>query len=248
VRKIRRLRLRQATRQVLKELRVQIANAADPKAEANRLWNNKTNSRPRSLAFEDMRNTLERMAPGRTRCMYCEDSAGTDIEHFWPRSRYYKRTFSWGNYLLACSHCNSNKKRDLFPFQAGKPALINPCVDEPADHLTFVPSTGEFKATGPKGESSRDVFGLNDDEAPRRLPSGRKDTFRKLQLLLLDYEAEISSGDKAAASYTKGIILREPFSAVLFWLTQISAKPGGALVLRAGVPRIIQTYKVARWL
>ncbi len=37
--------------------------------------------------------TLCAMAGERERCMYCLDSHGTDIEHFWPKACYASRLF-----------------------------------------------------------------------------------------------------------------------------------------------------------
>ncbi|NOY25886.1 MAG: HNH endonuclease, partial [Oligoflexia bacterium] len=104
------------------------------------------------------------MASGRARCMYCEDSLGTDIDHFRPKADFPQRAFAWPNYLLACSHCNSNLKRNAFPIDGnGDPLLLDPSADNPAEHLLFSPSTGEFVSVGAKGQESIRVFGLNDD-------------------------------------------------------------------------------------
>lgn len=46
------------------------------------------------------------MAGNRERCMFCNDSRGTDIEHFWPKQRFPKKSFAWENMLLACAGCN----------------------------------------------------------------------------------------------------------------------------------------------
>ena len=59
-----------------------VAASADPKSEVGRLW-----SRQNNKAFREIREALRRMAPGLERCMYCEDSHGTAIEHFWPKGR-----------------------------------------------------------------------------------------------------------------------------------------------------------------
>jgi hypothetical protein len=55
--------------------------SADPRSEVRRLWNLQNNK-----AFREIREVLGRMATSIERCMYCEDSHGTDIEHFWPRA------------------------------------------------------------------------------------------------------------------------------------------------------------------
>ncbi len=57
---------------------------------------------------------LRAMCNGPQRCMYCEESMATAIEHMRPRSSYPEATFVWENYLLACSTCNSKFKRDRY--------------------------------------------------------------------------------------------------------------------------------------
>jgi len=97
---------------------------------------------------------LRQMVGARGRCMFCEDSRGVDIDHFWPKARYPERTFLWENLLLICSGCN-RKKGERFELDAnGSPLLIDPTRDDPWDHLyydsetgivtaCFIPATGE---------------------------------------------------------------------------------------------------------
>ena len=149
--------------------------------------------------------------------------------------------------MLACSHCNSNCKRSQFPFHARRPALIDPTADDPARHLVFLPSTGEFRALGPKGTASIAVFGLNDAAPPRKLPEARKSTFIKLLLLLREYDRLVTSGDAAGAAFVRRTVLDEPFSAVLDWLFVIAASPAAGTVLGSSVPAIVKRHGVASW-
>lgn len=73
--------------------------------------------------------------------MYCLDSHGSDIEHFWPKAVYPESMFVWLNLLLCCTSCG-NYKGDQFPVQAGRPLLIDPTVDNPWESLDFDPVTG----------------------------------------------------------------------------------------------------------
>ena len=119
MRRLVRTSLSQATLDKLSDLTGEVVNSPDPKTKAGTRWK----SKPKGV-FDEVRMALERMAHGRARCMYCEESLGTDIDHFWPKATYPARTFSWPNYLLACSHCNSNLKRNEFPLDgAGQPLL-----------------------------------------------------------------------------------------------------------------------------
>jgi hypothetical protein len=94
--------------------------------------------------------------------MYCGDSLGTDIDHFEPIREFPAGTFVWPNHLLACSYCNSNAKRDLFPRdELGSSLLIDPTRDDPAEHLRLILRTGVYRPLTPKGTESIRVFGLN---------------------------------------------------------------------------------------
>lgn len=90
--------------------------------------------------------TLKAMAGERERCMYCGDSHGTDIEHFWPKTPYPGRMFGWPNMLLCCTECG-RFKGNLFPLDAnGLPLLVDPTAVNPWDFLDFNPDTYNFVA------------------------------------------------------------------------------------------------------
>jgi uncharacterized protein (TIGR02646 family) len=89
-----------------------------------------------------VKHQLQQMAGGRQRCMYCSDSAGTDIEHFWPKAAYPERMFRWLNLLLCCTGCGRDCKGSQFPLANGQPALLDPTVDDPWEFLDFSPATG----------------------------------------------------------------------------------------------------------
>lgn len=242
MRQISRIALDRASEDALRLLREKVRKAKDRSAEASRLWNNKN-----AALFSVIRKALDTMASGRSRCMYCEDSFGTDIEHFFPRTRYPSKAFSWKNYLLACGHCNSNLKRQQFPLLKRKPLLLDPSWDDPRDHLAFLPSSGEFASIGAKGQPSINVFALNEAKAPRKLPQARKEAFLKLQLLLEEYEKCILAGDTANADLAKQTIKDEPFPAVLGWLVAIAQGPAAANLLRPAIPGLVAKHSVQTW-
>lgn len=156
-------------------------------------------------------SVLRGMCSGLERCMYCEDSVGTDIDHFWPKSGYPGRTFDWDNHLLACSTCNSNAKRDRFPVEStGDPLLINPIEDEPRDHIVLSPSTGLYQPLSPKGEASIDVFRLNRDVCAR----GRMHAWVVLLTLCCEYASCRDKEDRDAADVILSAIAGHPFQGV----------------------------------
>ena len=87
---------------------------------------------------------LRSMMGSRERCMYCLDSHGTDIDHFWPKTPYPEKMFSWPNLLLSCTECG-RLKSDLFPlFDDEQPLLVDPTAENPWLYLDFDPGTGNI--------------------------------------------------------------------------------------------------------
>ncbi|HEX9921274.1 MAG TPA: retron system putative HNH endonuclease, partial [Anaerolineae bacterium] len=112
-----------------------------------------------------VRDTLKEMF--HDKCAYCEAKithvAYPHIEHYRPKKKYPQYTFEWKNLLLACGICNgSAHKGDNFPLQDGdedNPLLLNPCEDDPAQHLQF-----EYARVVPLSERGRQtckLLGLN---------------------------------------------------------------------------------------
>lgn len=89
--------------------------------------------------------TLHSMMGERERCMYCHDSHGTDIDHFWPKASYPERMFRWSDFLLCCPEC-ARFKGDRFPLDDGIPLLVDPTAEDPWLHLEFDPATGNITA------------------------------------------------------------------------------------------------------
>lgn len=74
--------------------------------------------------------------------MFCEDSRGVEIDHFWPKSRYPERTFVWDNLVLSCSGCNRAKGTRFELGADESPLLIDPTRDDPWAHLFYDSQTG----------------------------------------------------------------------------------------------------------
>lgn len=122
-------------------------------------------------------SVLKTMAGERQRCMYCDDSHGTDIEHFWPKTPYPERMFRWLNLLLCCTECG-RFKGECFPVDTGTPVLIDPTADDPWRYLDFDPDTGNISARfdtdandwSRRGLKTVEVLQLDRREALSRLP------------------------------------------------------------------------------
>jgi uncharacterized protein (TIGR02646 family) len=127
-------------------------------------------------------------------CAYCEcptEGPYGDVEHFRPKASYrqslgdkhytpgyYWLAYDWQNLLFACPICNRSFKNDLFPLIdpsqrniAGRdisqeqPLLLNPAVDDPAEHITYreeIAIPVEHNGTpDPRGRYTIDLFQFN---------------------------------------------------------------------------------------
>lgn len=209
MRRIQRLAIESASEKALAKLQASVDGSANPKTAAETSWKRKTSTAPRKKAFLDVRAKLKKMSTGLQRCMYCEDSEGTDIDHFRPRSLFPQFTFQWVNYLHACSHCNSNEKRAQFPIAKKGPLLLDPTSDDPYVHLQFVWQTGRFVGQTPRGDKTVEVFGLNRREVLER---GRRNTWIKLESLLETYRTSVDAGQR---SRIVEVVRELPFQAVV---------------------------------
>lgn len=136
-------------------------------------------------ALRTVISTLQAMAGARERCMYCVDSHGSDIEHFWPKSSYPARAFVWPNMLLCCTECG-RFKGNRFPLSnAGNPMLVDPSDEDPWKFLDFDPDTGNLTArfdaasgvASDRGESTVHVLQLDRREG---MAEGNRRTYRRL--------------------------------------------------------------------
>jgi uncharacterized protein (TIGR02646 family) len=194
MRRIRRKSLPQAE---ARKLRMEQTNAnaklVSRSLDAQKEWNRARQNKPLKAAF----STLLEMAGNRERCMYCGDSQGTDIEHFWPKTPYPKKMFRWNNLLLGCTACGRDHKGTKFPLDAGKkPLLIDPTKEDPWLSLDFDPMTGNFSARYdtsrnpvPKGEKTVEILGLDRRES---LAAGHQKAYKQISNLISDVAASAS--------------------------------------------------------
>ncbi|MEW1648600.1 hypothetical protein [Streptomyces sp. NPDC091219] len=172
-----------------------------------------------------VRKALESMARGAVRCMYCDDSRGTDIDHFEPLDRAPLRAFVWVNHLLACSFCNSNVKHRQYPVsKQGACLLVDPTAEDPAAHLVLLLAAGLYDPLSPKGEETIKVFGLNRPD----LVKGRLDAFVRARSNLRDWHGLHQEGDPEAERVAQAL-LDSPFVDVVHAMTHL--KPAAAAVV-----------------
>ncbi len=176
-------------------------------SEADRLYRSRSQLAP----FTVVRSTLAGMCPGAQRCMYCEDSAGEQVDHIRPKSLYPEAVFAWLNFLNACGGCNTHKK-DKFavmvgdraisvarkpndpvvPPLAGPAALLDPRQEDLMAFLeidlsgTFQvqPRRGLSAAAKTRAEYTIETMRLNKRELLRK---ARRSTYSVLEALLTLY-------------------------------------------------------------
>lgn len=242
--RIRRLRLPVATRQAIDACTARVCAA--PTAKERRrlvhlLWKKLSKDGP----LRAVRAKLRRMAPGVEYCMYCEANEGTDIDHFRPRRRYPRSAFRWSNLLLACSHCNSNAKRDQFPRDAaGRMLLIDPTRDDPREHLTLTPTTGRYEPESPSGDASITVFGLNRGT----LVEGRRDAWGSVEAQIIRYANAADHSDTVRALDAQRILCRVPHVSVFVELLSIAQTPVATKYIAAACLDALAAYPdIATW-
>lgn len=161
-------------------------------------------ARKRRLIDQEILPVLKQMSGIRQRCMYCSDSHGTDIEHFWPKATYPERMFVWLNLLLCCTQCGRHKG-NRFPLQAGESLLIDPTIDAPWDFLDFDPATGNLTPRfsiqsddwEPKGDETVKILCLDQREA---VAAGYQRTYKRLSSILEQFFENRRGGDSLIES------------------------------------------------
>ena len=154
--------------------------------------------------------------------MYCGDGLGTDIDHFEPLVEAPLRAFDWPNHLLACSHCNSHQKRELFPRdEDGAPLLVDPSAEDPYEHLELVLSTGVYEALSLRGDATIGVFGLNRADLVR----GRASAFIRTVSMLRDRVRSLQSTDDVEAAEIITSLRDQPFADVLYAMLRYRGLP-----------------------
>lgn len=147
---------------------------------------------------------LKTMMGERERCMYCLDSHGSDIEHFWPKTPYPGKMFRWPNLLLCCTECG-RFKGEKFPLDNDEPLLIDPTAEDPWLHLDFHPETGNIVARfdtrlndwSSKGQKTVEILQLDRREA---LAVGYQKTFSRLSNVIEQWQAHNEAVDALIAS------------------------------------------------
>lgn len=197
-----------------------VLSFAERVAEARRQF--QRINRNGNTVFDVVKQTLTAMCSGACRCMYCEDSAASEIEHFRPKVFYPDLVFVWLNYLYSCGPCNRGKQshfrlltegdvlvdlvrldgKELIEPVAGTPVLLDPRSDDPPLFLSldlqtfrFVPRDGIGTIAVARAEYTIQRLRLNDREI---LPATRKEAFDAYRARLFEYGRTQDESRRAA--------------------------------------------------
>ena len=238
MRRIWRVRLGSRTARYIRRKQDEVESGAD----VSTTW---ARSR-RTVSMAKVLEALRRMAGLRVRCMFCEDSRGTDIDHFWPKSRHPAKAFAWANMLLVCSACN-RKKGDRFALDAdGRPVLIDPTTEDPWSFLFFGAETGMVTARfGADGEP--DLKGAHTTD-PGVLPlnieavtEGRVRTRRNLSRAVERFFEQIQLGvgtDKAGRELVEAVKDNDAYGLSQWYFVRDGKDDEPFAQLRATHPRV----------
>lgn len=111
--------------------------------------------------FDELKGALLRTSYGK--CAYCEcrlseESKYVEVEHFFCKGLYARQVVEWENLLPSCKRCNGAKSGH----DVGVEPIVNPYIDDPADHLTF--RLYQLRPASDKGRATLEVLDLNDSE------------------------------------------------------------------------------------
>jgi uncharacterized protein (TIGR02646 family) len=199
--------LKRKARIWLEELR-----AAKSRAERERIQNRYRRSDIKKKLMEMFNN----------KCAYCESKITHvdygHIEHYRPKSRWPEFTFSWDNLFLACGICNGPEhKGDRFPEASAGGPIVNPCEDEPSDHLEFrfdpVTTIASVYGKTSRGEVTEKLLGLNRPD----LRIHRSKFLKKLSVLALF----APQSNEAAELLIQAVACEEEYSAFARGMTLV---------------------------
>lgn len=192
---------------------------ADKKQKKNLLdvaheWKNARRRTP----MQSVLAVLSSMTGRRERCMYCLDSHGTDIDHFWPKSPYPEKMFSWPNLLLSCTECG-RLKSDMFPLAAdGSPLLVDPTAENPWLHLDFDPQTGNMVS---RFESDANTWSAKGTETVRLLNLDRREAlavgYRKTYCRLARHVEQFLAAPDTNPAQLITALLEDDEHGLLWW-------------------------------
>lgn len=203
----------------------------------------------RTKIMKSIHATLETMSGPRARCMYCLDSHGTDVDHFFPKSTYPERAFLWINMLLCCSGCNTAKLAKFPLAPTGQPLIINPTVDDPWLYLEYNSATDLFAARWTDGiENKRGAQTLESFRVKLHhecVVEGRRRTRRNLERAVSQFLACSESKDLAELTLIETLRDNDAYGLLHWFFSYEGADLHPFARLRDGYPDVWKRSRAA---
>ena len=211
-------------------------------ARADQLWKGK-NSKTRKPTFDEIKRLLKEMSwpADDFRCHYCETSVPDEIEHIFPKTLFPDKCFDWDNYLYVCGNCNGPKNNKFAvidaqgqlvhvtagPVPDGRPAVINPRTEDPAQWIKLELLSGRFVPVSADTQSEEYRIAdyvintlINLNREP--LPAARKTAFLNLFSAVISYST--TSASPAGKNHQRTISTHAQRSV---WLEIVRQQPLG---------------------
>jgi len=170
--------------------------------------------------FNVVRRGLTALCSGAARCVYCEDSARDQVEHYKPKDLYPEEVFRWENYVYACGPCNRLKGAKFAIFRSsdgrfsdvtrkageqvippvhGDPVLLHCRIEDPMHFLhldllgtfLFLPRPGLSARETRRADYTIDLLRLNMRE---ELPVSREQAYQNFRARVEEFKHKRDDG------------------------------------------------------
>lgn len=144
------------------------------------------------------------------KCAFCEgkpqENGNIEVEHFFPKSMYPEKIFSWENLLPACRKCNDSK----LAHDTGHEPIVNPYDEDPDDYFQYSDILIKPFNKNKKGHSTIVVCSLNS----ARLMQPRAEILINLHTFSSNLQEALEDLDLAGTSKRKQHKLRKIAEAI----------------------------------
>lgn len=105
-------------------------------------WDKSTTTK----SMKRIRRVLASSTGKTERCVYCQDSQATTLDHYRPKSEFHDLVFLWSNLLIACQPCNL-AKGDALPVAANDSILfVDVYEEDPWSYIEYSNATDLYTA------------------------------------------------------------------------------------------------------
>ena len=190
-----------------------VTQSNDPKAFADARWKN-----VRQVVWfsNGVIARLKQMSGAGEPCMWCDCNTSTDVEHYRPKAVFPEFTFTWENYLWACTECNRFKGNRFPPDTEQGARILNPLDDNVWEHF-YVDQFGNLNPVWDNNLNQLDARAVMTNEVVRidreTLQTRRQIRLREILQLITDSLHRFDAGELTLAQLGDRVdaLLEAPF-------------------------------------